>query len=228
MTAAVDRVSKNKKFDLNDAYAVETPADSVRLYAAWADTYDTEFVQSVGYVTFLRVAEILVRQRSRISGAVLDVGCGTGIVGVSLREGGIEVVDGIDISPAMLAEAGKKKTGDGDPVYRNLIAADLTKNLDIPDNQYAGLSSAGTFTSGHLGPESLDELWRVAAPGAHCAIGVMKAHFESMGFAAKLAVDVANGTITKPELVEVKVYTAQTDNPEHADDKAFIVVCQVL
>ncbi len=221
-------MSKEQKLDVDDAYALKTPADSVRLYAKWADTYESGFVENEGYVVYLRAAEQLLRQRADINGAVLDVGCGTGIVGAVLREGGIGTVDGIDISPPMLAEAGKKKTSNGSPVYRNLISADLTKKLDIPDNQYAGLISAGTFTVGHLGPGPLDELWRVAQPGANCAISVRSAHFESMNFGEKLAADVANGTITKPEFVEIDMYTANTRNLEHARDKALIVVCQVL
>ena len=221
-------MSKKPKFNVDDAYAVETPADSVRLYGEWADTYDSGFVEREGYVVYLRVAEILLRQRSLINGPVLDVGCGTGIVGVCLREGGIDVVDGVDISPPMLAEAGKKKTEDGVPIYRNLIAADLTKSLDIADNQYAGLISAGTFTHGHLGPDALDELWRVAAPGAQCAIGVRSTHYESADFGGKLLAEVAKGTITKPDLVEIKMYSEQTRNLDHAGDTAFIVVCQVV
>jgi ubiquinone/menaquinone biosynthesis C-methylase UbiE len=220
-------VSKKKKFDVDDAYALETPADSIRLYGEWAPTYDSDLIERIGYVVHLRVAEILLRQQSLIDGAVLDVGCGTGLVGVKLREGGIDVIDGVDISPQMLAEAGKKNTENGDPVYRNLFAADLTERLDIPDNQYAGLISAGTFTHKHLGPDSLDELWRVAASGAHCAIGIRSTHYEQAGFGEKLSVDLANGIITEPELVEVNMYSAQTDNPEHANDKYLIVQCQV-
>ena len=221
-------VSKKPKFNVDDAYAIETPADSVRLYGEWADTYDSGFVEREGYVVYLRVAEILLRQRSLINGPVLDVGCGTGIVGVCLREGGIDVVDGVDISPPMLVEAGKKKTPNDVPVYRRLIAADLTKTLDIPDNQYAGLISAGTFTHGHLGPDSLDELWRVAAPGAHCAISVRSTHYETADFGGKLADDVANGTITRPAIVEVSMYSAETRNLKHADDKGWVVVCQII
>ena len=220
-------MSEKPKFDVDDAYAIETPADSVRLYGEWADIYDTDFVEREGYVVFLHVAELLLGQRSLINGAVLDVGCGTGIVGTCLREGGIEVVDGIDISPPMLAEAGNKKTKDGLPVYRRLIAADLTNTLDIPDSQYAGLISAGTFTHGHLGPDSLDELWRVAAPGAQCAIGVRSTHYESADFGGKLSADVAAGTITKPKLVEAKMYSERTRNLDHAGDTALIVVCQI-
>ena len=145
-------MSEKPKFDVDDAYAIETPADSVRLYGEWADTYDSSFVEHEGFVYHLRVAEILLQQQSLIKGAVLDIGCGTGNVGVELRDGGIKVVDGIDISPPMLAEAGNKRTKDDLPVYRNLIAADLTKKLDIPDRQYAGLVRAGTFTHGQSLP----------------------------------------------------------------------------
>jgi len=128
----------------------------------------------------------------------------------------------------MLSEAANKKTRDGTPVYRELIAADLTERLNIPDNRSAGLISAGTFTHGHLGPDSLDELWRVAAPGAPCIIGIKSTHYGAMGFAEKLAFDVGKGTITQPDLVEVSVYSAQTSNMEHAGDLALIVVCQIL
>ncbi|MDH3532128.1 MAG: class I SAM-dependent methyltransferase [Gammaproteobacteria bacterium] len=220
-------MSENKILNVDDAYALETPEDSVRLYGEWAPDYDSGFVERVGYVLFRRVAEQFARHADRVHGAVLDVGCGTGSVGACLRESGIETIDGIDISPEMLVEAGKKKTTNGDPVYRNLIQADLTTTLDIADDQYAGLVSAGTFTHGHLGPGPLDELWRVAVPGAQCAIGVRSTHYESAGFARKLAAAVAAGTITEPKLVEVDLYTAETPNREHANDKALVVVCQI-
>lgn len=220
----------NKKTPLNvdDAYALETPDDSIRLYGDWAESYDADFVTATGYVVYSLVADQLLRSSMPIGGPVLDIGCGTGAVGVCLREGGIKVVDGVDISQPMLAEAGKKRTVDGESVYRNLIAADLTRNLDIPDNRYAALVSAGTFTHGHLGPGSLDELWRVAAAGARCAIGIRTTHFGTAGFERKLAVDVDDGKITQPELVEVNMYSAESDNPQHANDKAYIVLCSVV
>lgn len=220
-------MSKRKPFTVDDAYALETPDDSIRLYGAWAETYDSDFVATSGYVVYLHVALQLTRNRARIDGPVLDIGCGTGVVGVCLREGGIDIVDGVDISEPMLAEAGKKKTIDGDPVYRKLVAADLTRNLDMPDDQYGALVSAGTFTHGHLGPESLDELWRVAAPGALCAIGVRTTHYDAAKFGDKLAADVADGMITEPELRVVNMYSAEANNPEHANDKAYIVMCRV-
>ena len=215
------------KISVDDAYALETPADNVNLYKKWAGTYDTEFAERESYVLYLRVSELLLERQSLINGAVLDVGCGTGLVGQVLREGGLDEIDGIDISPEMLAVAGEKLTNDGTPVYRNLIPADLTKTIDIPDNQYGALISAGTFTHGHLGPESLDELWRVAKPGAPCVIGVRSTHYESMGFKDNFEADAANGTITQPEMVIVNVYSEYARNADHADDETHIVICQI-
>jgi predicted TPR repeat methyltransferase len=220
-------VAGKKPFTVDDAYSLQTPADSIRLYGEWASTYDSDFVLQSGYIQCQRVVEVFLRQQSRIQGAVLDIGCGTGIVGVELREAGIGVVDGLDISEPMLAEAGGKKTTAGDPVYRKLIAADVTGKLDVDSDQYAALISAGTFTLGHVGPEAFDELWRVAAPGALCAIGVRTTHYEQAGFATKLAAGVSNGLITRPDLVEIPIYSATMGRPEHANDKAYVVVCRV-
>jgi len=41
---------------------------------------------------------------------------------------------------------------------------------DIPDSAYGGIS-VGTFTHGHVGPEAIDELLRVAGPGTLFAMG---------------------------------------------------------
>ena len=176
-----------------------------------------------------RCAEELVAAAGVAPGdRVLDVGCGTGVVGEALRAGGLALVDGIDISPEMLAVAGTKRTDTGAPVYRNLVEADLTGPIDIPDNAYGGLISAGTFTHGHLGPESFDELWRVAKPGSPCAFTVRSTHFESMGFAARLDADVANGTISEPQLTRIRIYEDTAQNAAHSDDEAWVVVCRVL
>ncbi len=154
-------------------------------------------------------------------------GCGTGVVGAVLKAGGIKDIDGIDISEDMLLQARAKMDAAGAPVYRHLIAADLTQRIDIPDDRYGGLISTGTFTHGHLGPEAFDELWRVAAPGAECAISVRDTHFDAMGFSRKLAADVERGVITEPELIETPVYCAAVKDSAHANDLYLVIICRV-
>ena len=221
-------MTEKRKIRVDDAYSLETPDDNIRLYADWADSYDADFVARQGYVYHLQIAEQLAEKRADIKGAVLDVGCGTGVVGVALRAGGFSAVDGIDISPQMLEKSREKTCADGSRVYRHLIEADLTQPLAIQDNQYAALISAGTFTHGHLGPESLNELWRIAAPGAVCVIGINAAHYESMGFGEKLSADVASGKITAMTSTETDIYSAESADSDHAGDKALIVICKVV
>ena len=209
-------------FDLDRAYSVVTPEDNRRLYAEWAATYDETFVASHGYVYHQSVVAALLR-RERPAGAVLDVGCGTGVVGEELARWGVGEIDGIDLSPEMLGVAAAKRADDGRAIYRRLIAADLTASVDIADSSYAGVVSAGTFTHGHLGPEPLTELVRMAAPGAVLAIGINTDHFTSAGFAAWFEIATSNGWINDLELVESPIYDADRYEASDAATQASTV-----
>ena len=198
-TAAQSAASESPDgLGLDEAYAVEGPDANRELYASWAATYESEFIVESRYVYHQQVAEVFCdglssTERSR---PVLDAGCGTGIVGNELARLGVTVIDGIDISTQMLAKAGTK-THDGRPSYRQLVEADLTGRIDLADETYDGIVSAGTFTHGHLGPDSILELLRVARPGAHCALGINSAHFDEFGFGDWLEQCRTDGHITK-------------------------------
>ena len=210
---------------LDAAYSLETPDDNRRLYAKWAGSYDRDFIQANGYVYHENVVAIFLGAGGSAGGAVLDVGCGTGIVGVALGDMGEATVDGIDISPEMLEQARAKQTVYGTPDYRNLVAADLTDSIPLGDDTYNGIISTGTFTHGHLGPEALDELVRVAAPSAVCAIGVNAEHWTELSFDRWFADRSRDGLITSPEVVNVSIYEAMEG--EHAGDRSNVAVFQV-
>ena len=199
---------------LDEAYAVETPDDNRRLYAKWADTYESGFIETKGYQYHERVADVFVAG-PRPDGPTLDVGCGTGIVGEALRDRGVGRVDGVDISAEMLDQARTKG------VYTDLLEADLTVGMDVADDTYAGITSAGTFTHGHLPPEPLAELIRVSMPGARCAIGINAAHWSDHGFEAFLDTAVADGRIEPYEITVVKVY--EGSDPANPDDMSNVV-----
>lgn len=204
---------------LDDAYAVSTPEDNRRLYARWADTYESEFIDPRGYRYHRHVAAAYV-QGDMPSGPVLDVGCGTGLVGAELRGNGVREIDGADISAEMLAKAaGKNACG---PVYRRLLEIDLTQPLPIADHSYAGIVSAGVFTHGHLPPDPLDELIRVAVPGARFALGVNAAHWSELGFGAWFDAAADEGRIRPYELRRVDVY--EGSDPDKPDEWANLVL----
>ncbi|WP_419855672.1 class I SAM-dependent DNA methyltransferase [Candidatus Poriferisodalis sp.] len=202
---------------LDDAYAVDGPEDNRKLYASWAETYESVFLAENDYEYHLHVAAAFCggeNLRNGLDGPVLDVGCGTGVVGAELARLGVGVIDGIDISPEMLAKAAAKMH-EGRATYRQLFEADLTGRLDLGSDAYAGIVSAGAFTHGHLGPESVIELLRVAQPGARCSLGINSAHFVEVGFGDWLLQRQSSGQISGLDFELHPIYGgADPDDPD--------------
>jgi predicted TPR repeat methyltransferase len=89
------------------------------LFDQYAGRFDRELVEHLSY----RGPEVLLAAIDAVAGEsrfgrALDLGCGTGLMGAVLRPR-VGVLVGVDLSPAMLTEAGKKG------LYEQLVAADL-------------------------------------------------------------------------------------------------------
>ncbi len=205
---------QEKTPDLDAAYSLKTPQDSVRLYADWAEDYDSGFAAEQDYRLHIHTARAFAGAGGQ--GPVLDVGAGTGLCSEVLADLGIGPLDAADISREMLAVAAQKG------LYRRTVEADLTKGLPLAPASYAGVVSSGTFTTGHVGPEALDALLPVARPGALFAISINAAHYQAAGFAAKLEA-LAEGPIRELRLPEVRIYGDEAAGP-HRDDTALIAL----
>lgn len=212
-------MSDKDKPDLEAAYSLDSPEANQRLYRDWAATYDEDFAGQSGYRLARLVAEAFLDAGG--SGPLLDAGCGTGLIAGHLPND--LSIDGVDISPEMLALARRKGR------YGRLIAADLTQTLPIADATYTGLTSAGTFTHGHVGPEVLHELLRVLMPGAVCALSGNQAFFKTAGFQAVFEALTAGGAISPPLLREERIYETGGAPPKgHENDRALIIVFRRL
>ena len=199
--------------NLDGAYSLETPEDSVNLYRNWAATYDSEFADAMGYAYGRNVAAALREELGDATPLILDVGAGTGLVAEELP--GLEV-DAIDISQEMLDVAGAKG------LYRERICGDLTGPLEIEDARYGAFASAGVFTHGHVGPVCLPELMRIAAPGAVFVLGINSEVFDSAGFGSAFADLVADGKIEPVRFRKVPCYEGVEH--DHADDMMLLAV----
>ncbi|MXZ52064.1 MAG: class I SAM-dependent methyltransferase [Acidimicrobiaceae bacterium] len=200
---------------LKAAYAVKSPDDNRELYSKWAATYE-EFLETYRYIYARQVAEMFVERSSTHTEPVLDAGCGTGRVGLELSRLGVSPVDGIDISPEMLDKARAMSGPGGVPSYRRLMEADLTGPIALETGSYSGVVSSGAFTHGHLGPDALSELLRVARPGAVCIIGVNTSIFESNGFKGRFERYASDGVIDDLEVQLRHVYEEiDADNANH-------------
>ena len=199
--------------DLDAAYALETPADNIALYRDWATSYDTDFANTMGYQLPNHVARIFAQAGGK--GLVLDVGAGTGLLVECLKEHPNCEFDALDISQEMLSVAASKG------LYQKTIVADLTKPLELANNQYDGIISSGTFTRGHVGPDALDALLTLAKPNALFVLSINAEHFESHGFAAKFA--ELDDAISEFAIHTVDIYDGCAD-ANHQNDKGHVVV----
>lgn len=165
---------------LERAYTLSGPDQARDLYDEWAATYDADLTGvEQGYVAPSVTAEAVVGAAGT-GGEVLDAGCGTGLVGVELHRRGVGTIDGVDVSPGMLARA--RDTG----VYRDLREADLTTALALPDDRYDVVVCVGTLTHAHVGPAALAEFVRVIRPGGYLVATVLDDVWESGGYRAEV------------------------------------------
>ena len=95
-----------EKPNLDAAYALQTPTENRLLYAEWAETYDNDFAENLGYALPIRVADAFVEKlNGKQNGRILDIGAGTGLVGQRLKYFNFSNIDGLDISSEMLEVA---------------------------------------------------------------------------------------------------------------------------
>lgn len=190
------------EISLDDAYSLKTPAENRALYAKWAKTYESEFVANEGYEHPKVISALFNNLTPKVS-SVIDIGTGTGLVGHYLHQLRPEVyIDGIDISPEMLAEASKKNA------YRNLYERDLTQPITATAAPYDAMICIGIFTHGHLGPKAIQNLLPLIKTGGYFVIGINAKFFESESFEAVFEELNQSKLITKPIYQEIKVYKA--------------------
>ena len=179
---------------LGQVYDARAPEQVAALYDRWSDTYDAEMAAN-GYRHPSIALALLARHLPRGAAPLLDAGCGTGLVGEWLGIVGYPEVEGLDISPGMLARARAKG------IYARLHNLPLGQALPFPDAHFAGIVSAGVFTTGHVGVEGLDELIRICRPGGIIVLTVKNTLWQD-GFAARITELESDGILSRAEETE--------------------------
>lgn len=163
---------------LGAVYGAAGTEEVAALYDRWADSYEAEMARA-GYRHPTIAAALVARHVPRGAAPILDAGAGTGLLGEWLGILGYPHVEALDISDGMLAVARSKG------VYRALHRLALGGALPFPDGAFAAAVSAGVFTTGHVGPEGLDELVRIVRPGGAIVLTVKTTLWEA-GMAARI------------------------------------------
>ncbi len=132
-------------------------------YARWARDYDRD-VMVLGYQLPPVVAGLFGRHVPKGAGAVLDIGCGTGLIGLALKALGYGGMTGADLSEAMLSVAASRGC------YDATVKADLAQPLDFPDGSFFSIVASGVFTQGHAPASAFAELARLLARGGRFVV----------------------------------------------------------
>lgn len=200
---------------LAGARGASSKEDCMKFYDQWAANYNSDLSDaSQNYVAPIHVAQAALRSSNKDNMAILDAGCGTGLVGEALAKGGTMIIDGLDLSPPMLKVA--EETG----VYRKLAVCDLTQPIDIPDNTYDMVTCCGTFTRGHVGPDpALREFVRVIKKGGLIIATILHEIWLSGGYQAEVEKLAAEGLV-RVASAEIKDYR------KGAGDKATLLILE--
>ena len=160
-----------------------SPEKIQHYYDNWVATYNRDVAEE-NYHGPAIIADIvnklktldptLISNQSRI----LDVGCGTGLVGHCLHHNGFITVDGFDLSEAMAEQA--KSLGVYQHIQGGVDIMNISSNWQR--DGYSVVIAAGVFTLGHVPPEALNHLLPLCKPKSYIVLSTRTRFYEGSNF----------------------------------------------
>ena len=181
--------------------------DKQEQYDRWAEDYDSDLVDDLGYVAHLRSCEIFSNRVTDKNIKMLDMGCGTGLVGATLSNLGYSNIDGADFSPEMLRVATRRG------VYRVLHRHDVTEPMACA-GRYDALISVGLFSYGTPHISDLYNAIRCVAPGAPCVITVNGSAWREHNLEPAVYQEAEKHQFTVEEIIETEYIRKENINAQ--------------
>ncbi|XP_070376872.1 methyltransferase-like protein 27 [Dermacentor albipictus] len=147
--------------DLVDFVVDDRTADETRaIYNSWANNYEEDMALQKYKAPSIMAHFINQELQVKKDALILDVGCGTGLLGVQLKNLGYSYMDALDYSEEMMSEAKKKN------LYQRHFLEKVSKNKKLPlrDGEYDVVALCGCLMPGHIMPDALPEVARLLKP----------------------------------------------------------------
>lgn len=164
-------------------------------YDRWAGEYESDLVNEMDYVAHIDAArifnEVVIDKNCRI----LDVACGTGLVGEELKKYAYSKVDGTDFSAEML-KVSKQRA-----VYENLFQHDFTTPLENPGS-YDALICVGMFSFSVPEITDMIHVIRAVKPACYCVITVNGAAWRELSLAELVEAESSKYGFTIEQIIE--------------------------
>ncbi len=146
-------------------YAPRDTQELRQTYDIWADDYDDD-VSHRDYRLPGIITALVARHVPTGAGTILDAGAGTGILGEWLTLAGYRDLLALDMSPGMLQRAARRG------VYSGVWTNELGRPIDLPDDRFAAVASAGAFGITHAPASGFREMVRLTRGGGHLVLSV--------------------------------------------------------
>ena len=161
------------------------------------------------YATPARIAIALRQAGANVEKPVLDFGCGTGLSGMALKAVGFDVVDGSDLDQGNVDEA--QNCG----VYRQVWLGVDGSMGHVRRGDYQVIMACDVLREGSAGPEILDALLEVLAPGGFLALSLDETTLNTRAYYERL--DIA---VLDPKLEQM----FEADGPHRNGENATVFV----
>lgn len=155
---------------------VTLPKEDIQeVFDKWADSYERELF-SVGCVKHKPMVEVFdttiqeaMPDKPKCEVKIMEMGAGTGLLGLELNKKGYTNLDALDTSQKMLDEAKKKG------VYTKFICSNLTEKRTpgIQDGEYNALILSGVVALVYIKPLAFHEMMRVVSNGGVICFDVL-------------------------------------------------------
>ncbi|XP_028409600.1 methyltransferase-like protein 27 [Dendronephthya gigantea] len=159
-------------------------------YSSWGKGYDESMVEDHNYKGPAVAAELFAQKLKEFGYSndahIVDLGCGTGLVGEQLWKHGYKNIDGVDLTPKFLELA--KAKGIYGSLKQGILGSPQCKELGIEENRYDAAICVGVLSIAHAPREGLDDLAHVVKPGglACCSIRDLALNDAESGYQEKM------------------------------------------
>jgi len=139
------------------------PEKRIRFYDEWSDKYEEDLVMVGNYSGHIKCVEAFLELGLQRQVNILDLACGTGLLGEEITKSGYVNIDGLDASMQMLNQARKKD------IFKEYIYAHMTGlgSLPLVDDIYDVVMTSNGFAPGQFYSDSVEEILRILKPGGY-------------------------------------------------------------
>ena len=161
-------------------YKLKTTEEVMKYYDEWGDKdkYNKDMVDW-NYTGPKETVQTFNKHQKNKDILIFDAGCGTGLVGVELKNHGYKNFHGADLSQTLLDTVPKG-------LYKKLDKVDLNQTIKSEENFYDAVMCVGTFTFGHVKPNALDEFVRITKSGGLICFTINEGIHVEYGFDKKI------------------------------------------